>query len=161
MMYLLDTCIFRKLLDHFPRKGKQFEAIWLLIDKGIESKQLRSVDECLCEMQKHYSEESANAKWLDERKSLFEYPNNEESLIIKDIFLFSKMRENIHLKNLLENRPSADVYLVAKGKRLQATVVTAEEYKPNSAQLPNMCEQFNVRCIGFDDFMDEYLNGAI
>ena len=28
MVYVLDTNIFRKLLDHFPKKGKAFESKW-------------------------------------------------------------------------------------------------------------------------------------
>lgn len=44
-----------------------------------------------------------------------------------------QMRESIHTKNILSNRPSADIYIAAKDKQLQAIVVTAEEYKPHSA----------------------------
>lgn len=32
-------------------------------------------------------------------------------------------------------------------------VVTNENYKPNSAQLPNLCEELDVSCISYDDFM--------
>ena len=39
-------------------------------------------------------------------------------------------------------------------KHLQATVVTKEAYKPNSAQLPNLCEAFDVPYISYDDFME-------
>lgn len=60
--------------------------------------------------------------------------------------------------NILENRPSADAYIVAKGKFLGATVVTAEEYKPNSAQLPNLCQAMGVHYIGYDDFMEAVSN---
>lgn len=65
-----------------------------------------------------------------------------------------KMQETIHIKNILQNRPSADIYLAAKAKALSATVVTEEKYKPHSAQLPNICEELNVQCISFDDFME-------
>ena len=64
------------------------------------------------------------------------------------------VRRFIHSKNILDNRPSADAYIVAKGKHLQATVVTKEAYKPNSAQLPNLCEAFDVPYISYDDFME-------
>ena len=33
-------------------------------------------------------------------------------------------------------------------------IVTAEEYKPHSAQLPNVCEELDVKCISYDDFME-------
>ena len=56
--------------------------------------------------------------------------------------------------NILSNRPSADIYIAAKAKQLNAIVVTAEEYKPHSAQLPNICEKLGVTYISFDDFME-------
>ena len=63
------------------------------------------------------------------------------------------MRESIHQKNILNNWPSADVYIAAKAKALDATVVTSEHYKPHSAQLPNLCEELGVSYISYDDFM--------
>lgn len=64
------------------------------------------------------------------------------------------MQESIHVKNILNNRPSADVYIAAKAKVLNASVVTAESYKPNSAQLPNICAALEIDCITYDDFME-------
>jgi len=154
MVYVLDTNIFRKLLEHFPKKGKYFEAVWEKIDAEIENGTIVSVDECYNEIAKHYSEDSASFKWIKERKTLFLNPTNEESLIIKDLFQNSKMQESIHTKNIMENRPSADPYLVAKAKALNATVVTQEEYKPHSARVPNICENLDVKCISYDDFME-------
>ena len=43
--YLLDTCVFRKLLDHCPKKGVRFEAVWEQIDNGFEAGEWVSVDE--------------------------------------------------------------------------------------------------------------------
>lgn len=41
-----------------------------------------------------------------------------------------------------------------KHQTAYAIVVTAEEYKPHSAQLPNICEKLGVTYITFDDFME-------
>lgn len=154
MVYVLDTNIFRKLLDHFPKKGKAFEAVWEAIDEKIASGELISVDECFNEIIKHFSEEHSSYQWIKRRKEMFKNPTNDESIIIRELFKNKKMRESIHTKNILENRPAADVYLVAKAKALGATVVTTEGYKPNSAQVPNLCEKLGVPCISFDDFME-------
>lgn len=154
MVYVLDTNIFRKLLDHFPKKGKAFEEVWKAIDEKIANGELVSVDECFNEIAKHFSEETSNYQWVKRRKEMFQNPTNAESLIIRDIFKNKKMRECIHTKNILENRPAADVYLVAKAKALGATLVTTETYKANSAQLPNLCEKLGVTCISYDDFME-------
>lgn len=85
---------------------------------------------------------------------MFLYPSNAESRVLRELFKKPKMRESIHTKNILNNRPSADSYIAAKANAIGAIVVTAEEYKPNSAQLPNICEKLGVECISYDDFME-------
>lgn len=156
MAYILDTNIFRELLEHFPKKGKYFESVWAAIDERIAKRDIISVDECFNEIANHYSPESDNYKWVKQRKGMFLNPTNSESLIIRDLFKNPKMQESIHTKNIIANRPSADVYLAAKAKVLEATLVTCEAYKPHSAQLPNICEELGVKCISYDDFMEQF-----
>lgn len=153
MIYIIDTCIFRELLDHLPKKGTYFEHIWDSIEKGFTQKTFFSVDECYNELMKLYADNSENAQWLNKHKNIFLNPTNQESLIIKEIFKNKKMQEAIHTKNIIENRPAADIYIVAKAEALSATVVTKEKFKPQSAQLPNICENRNVACISYDEFM--------
>jgi hypothetical protein len=155
--YLLDTCVFRKLLDHFPKKGVRFETVWEQIDNGFETGELVSVDECYNELCLHYDEKNPNYVWIKLKKPYFLGPNNDESIIIKQLFTNPKMQESIHVKNILENRPSADVYIAAKAKQIGAIVVTAEKFKPNSAQLPNICDSIGVSTIPFDDFMENFI----
>ena len=155
--YLLDTCVFRKLLDHFPKKGVRFETVWEQIDNGFETGELVSVDECYNELCLHYDEKNPNYAWIKLKKPYFLGPSNDESIIIKQLFTNPKMQESIHVKNILDNRPSADVYIAAKAKQIGAIVVTVEKFKPNSAQLPNICESLGVATMSFDDFMGEYI----
>ena len=155
--YLLDTCVFRKLLDHFPKKGVRFETVWEQIDNGFETGELVSVDECYNELCLHYDEKNPNYAWIKLKKPYFLGPSNDESIIIKNLFTNPKMQESIHVKNILENRPSADVYIAAKAKQIGAIVVTVEKFKPNSAQLPNICESIGVATMSFDDVMGEYI----
>lgn len=156
MTYILDTNIIRKLLFHFPKKGKYFEIIWETIDQKILEGQFISVDECYNELSKQFSDKSEEYAWINKRKEMFKNPTNEESIIIRQLLTKPKMRESIHTRNILENRPSADVYLAAKAKAMNAVVVTSEEYKPHSAQLPNLCEELGVSCVSFDDFMETF-----
>ena len=121
---------------------------------GVE---LLSVDECYNELCLHYDEKNPNYAWIKLRKPYFLGPSNDESIIIKHLFTNPKMQESIHVKNILENRPSADVYIAAKAKQIGAIVVTVEKFKPNSAQLPNICESLGVATMSFDDFMGEYI----
>ena len=121
---------------------------------SLSNKTIISVDECFNEMANHYSPDSENFKWIKRRKEMFLNPTNAESLILKELFQNSKMQESVHTKNILNNRPSADAYLVAKAKTLNAILVTNEAYKPHSAQLPNICEELKVNYISYDDFME-------
>ena len=43
MIYILDTNIIRKLLFHFPKKGKLFEEVWASLEAGIEAEMYISV----------------------------------------------------------------------------------------------------------------------
>lgn len=154
MVYVLDTNIFREIFEHLPKQGKVFEHIRQVFENGIQNGVFLSVDECFNELAAHYDEKNEGFQWIKNNKKIFLPPTNEESCIIKQIFMDGKMRENIHQKNILSNRPSADPYIVAKAKTLAATVVTKEKYKPNSAQIPNICELIGIPCISYDDFME-------
>ena len=153
MIYILDTNIIRTLLNFFPKKGEVFEKVWKKIDEKIGAGEIISVDECYNELTKQFSDTTEQYRWFHGHKEMFKNPDDKESLIISQLLINPKMRETIHQKNILENRPSADVYIAAKAKVLNATVVTNESYKPHSAQLPNLCEEMGTHCISYDDFM--------
>lgn len=153
MIYILDTNIIRTLLNFFPKKGKRYEEVWEKIDEKIRAEEFISVDECYNELEKQYSDKTEQYQWFHRHKDMFKNPDDEESIIISQLLIDPKMRETVHLKNILDNRPSADVYIAAKAKALGATVVTAEKQKPSSAQLPNICEKLGVTYISYDDFM--------
>lgn len=144
MIYILDTNVFREFFFHLPKKGKYFESVWNAFEQGIEKGTYISVDECYNELEGQFSKDAVALKWISERKKMFKNPDDAESKIMCKIFEKPKFQESIHSKNILDNRPSADAYIVAKGKHLQATVVTKEAYKPNSAQLPNLCEAYGA-----------------
>ena len=153
MIYILDTNIIRTLLKFYPKKGKRYEEVWNKIDEKIRDDEFISVDECYSELEKQFSDKTEQYQWFHGHKDMFKNPDDKESVIICKLLMNPKMRETVHQKNILENRPSADVYIVAKAKALDATVVTNENYKPHSAQLPNLCEELGVSCISYDDFM--------
>lgn len=154
MIYVLDTNIIRTLLNFYPKKGKHYEKVWDIIGAKVNVNEFISVDECYNELARQFSDSTEQYKWFNEHKKMFKNPNDQESIIISKLLLNPKMRESVHQKNILENRPSADLYIVSKAKGLGGTVVTAEKYKPNSAQLPNLCRELSVPFISYDDFME-------
>lgn len=153
MIYVLDTNIFREMISHLPKKGKHFEKIWDTIESKISNGEIISVDECYNELERHYSSNAEQYPWIHDHKDMFKCPGNQESVIINQLFQNSKMRETVHQKNILSNRPSADIYLIAKARILGATIVTKEKRKPNSAQLPNLCDELGISVISYEDFM--------
>lgn len=153
MIYILDTNIIRTLLSYFPKKGKHYEEVWNKIEEKIKAGEFISTDECYNELAKQFSDKNEQYQWFHGHKDMFKNPDDKESIIICQLLIKPKMRETVHQKNILENRPSADVYIAAKAKALGATVVTAEKFKPNSAQLPNLCKELGVAYISYDDFM--------
>lgn len=155
MIYIIDTNIIRTLLTYYPKKGKRYTEVWEKIDEKIRTGEYISTDECYNELSKQLSDQSEQFDWIRDHKKMFKNPDDRESIIIRELLLKPKMRETIHQKNILENRPSADVYIVAKAKALNGIVVTSEKAKPNSAQLPNLCEELGVPCISYDDFMEK------
>lgn len=158
MIYVLDTNVFRELISHLPKRGQLFEGLWDTIEEKTASGEFISVDECYNELKRHYSEDGEQFQGIKAHKYMFKNPDNEESIVISQLLQNPKMRETVHQKNILSNRPSADVYIVAKAKVLGATVVTNEKYKPNSAQLPNLCEELGVPYINYEDFMEYVSN---
>ena len=98
MIYMLDTNIIRKLLFHFPKKGKLFEEVWASLDAGIEAGTYISVDECFNELSGQFSKDNDAFKWINERKRMFKNPDGAETLIIRELFKDPKMRESIHTK---------------------------------------------------------------
>lgn len=98
MIYVLDTNILRKMLEHLPKKGIIFELLWEKFEMGITQEVYISVDECFQELSKHYDEKNQNFVWLKARKKIFKAPTNEESLYIKQIFSHRKMQDSVRKK---------------------------------------------------------------
>ena len=44
--------------------------------------------------------------------------------------------------------------VIAKAAVERRTVVTVEELKPNAVKVPNICEQFSIKCLSLEAFMD-------
>lgn len=61
MVYLLDTCVLRELLNHFPKQGTYFVKVWQKIE-GLIGSEIFSVDECYNELEKQF--DSKARIWL-------------------------------------------------------------------------------------------------
>ena len=60
MAYILDTNIVRKLLFHFPKKGKYFETVWERLEDEMKKGEVYSVDECYNELINQFSKDKCD-----------------------------------------------------------------------------------------------------
>lgn len=70
MIYILDTCVLRELLNHFPKQGTYFVKVWQKMEELIGS-EIFSVDECYNELEKQFDSKSKNIAWLNKQKDMF------------------------------------------------------------------------------------------
>ena len=113
-----------------------------------------SVKEVYRELENQHKKDDEVMKEIKRIKGIFLEPTNEEEIdILKEIYNNRNFRNNISEKNLLYGSPVADAFLVAKAKAEEGILVTAEQYSPNAAKIPNICEEFNVKYISFEEFL--------
>lgn len=93
--------------------------------------------------------------WLKDRKALFTTPTPEEAMFVGKIFHVPHFQNNIEGKKLMKGGKVADPFVIARAAVKKATVVTVEKFKPNSADIPNICQHFNVPCRSLEEFMQE------
>lgn len=151
MIYVVDTCVFRHMLEHVYRSV--FPEMWVVLEEMISEGEIISVKESYRELELHYSKDDEKMKWLKTYKDMFEKASPAECKIVKDIYAHSNFQNGIRSKNILEGRPVADAFLVAKAKLLRdGIIVTREKYSENSAKIPNICEVFKIKWIDEEAF---------
>ncbi|WP_295727061.1 DUF4411 family protein [uncultured Methanobrevibacter sp.] len=149
--YVFDTDVIINLNKFNPRV---FKSLWNNLYNMIDNKIIFSVPE----VQREISEidDSVKEKWneihnnngffvdLSEKDNSLEYWRAMEEL--ESFEIFQKHGEN--------KKYWADPYLIAVGIVDGSIVVTNETYKSHpQRKIPFVCEQMNVECFNFDEFM--------
>ena len=57
-------------------------------------------------------------------------------------------------KKRLKGGAFADPFIIAKAKINNAIIVTQEKYKENSAKIPNICKEFNIKYVDLEGFLN-------
>lgn len=152
MKYVIDTNALRTFFRFYYRLVTP--ELYDNFDKMIVNKDLMSVKEVYNEMERQHQKDSDILKELKNIKHIFLEPTNEEEInIVQEIYSNINFRNNIKEQNIVEGRPVADAFLVAKAKIENATLVTSEKFSPNAAKIPNMCEKYGVKYINFEQFL--------
>jgi len=151
MVYIFDSSPFIVLFRHFY--PSRFPSLWEKFESMIEDEKIISVREVANEINS-YGNEDRLIEWARNHKELFLKPNREELLFVTEIFKVEHFQTLIRKKERLQGKPVADPFIISKAKILKGTIVTQEQWKENSAKLPNVCEYFEIECIDLENFME-------
>lgn len=156
--YIADLSVLRLLKDnYFP---EIFKRLWKVIDERILNGTVVIIEPVYEEI-KNGSEEDFLIQHLRKLKEYHGWSPAELPEGIEDVVrrITKKFEGRISYTGN-EADPYIVGYALVKNKEnklfeYEYVVLTAEKYKPNSAKIPNMCEEFKVPYIFLRDFLKE------
>ena len=151
MIYVFDTSSLSKFKHFYPGV---FKSVWHGLDELVKQKQLISTKEVWNEMERGNPDQYTN-EWLKDRKEIFTIPSAAELRFVAEIFKISHFQALIGEQQRLKGTPVADPFVIACAKINKGTVVTEEQFKPNAAKIPNVCQHFQIPCIDLEKFMQQ------
>jgi len=91
--------------------------------------------------------------WAEKNKNIFATPEAAEYPIITEIML--KHKELVKYESITSGKAAADPFLIAKAKVTGSILITNETFIPNAHKIPNVCKEYNIKCINLKEFMVE------
>lgn len=149
-MYVLDTSVISALHRNYYRKN--FVSLWKTFDAMTAAGQFTSTREALRELEDYGGEA---LEWAIANPDLFTTPDAMEGAFVVDIYTVEHFQANIERQKMLRGGRNADPFLIARAAVVGATVVTMEQFKPNAAKIPNICQHFDVQCVDLRGFMEK------
>ncbi|MBF0633597.1 MAG: DUF4411 family protein [Nitrospinae bacterium] len=149
MIYVFDSDTLSNLFKNFYQS--RFPSLWEKFDNAVADETIISVSEVYEEIHDHGERLS---KWVKQNKKVFQRPSPEEMGLVSEIFKVSHFQSLVKRQSLLNGKPVADPFVIAKAWHINACVVTQEKEKPNAAKIPNVCKHFNVDCTDLEGFME-------
>lgn len=151
MLYVFDTCAFRVLFNHYY--PSRFPTLWERFDYLVENQEIVSVREVANEIDSYYAKD-ALSNWARKHPEVFYKPNYDELRCVSNIFSNEHFSSLVSKSNLLQGKPVADPFIIAKAKVSEGVVITQEKYKENAAKIPNVCKELAVPCTNLEGFME-------
>ncbi len=148
-IYVFDSGPLRNLFRYYY--PKRFPSLWEQFHQMVEDLRITSTRDVFNELVGH-GDNLAN--WCKKNRWLFEIPSAEELKIVQNIFRIRHFQMMIRKKELMQGKPVADPFVIARAACLEGCVVTTEHNKPNSANIPNVCEHFGIDCCNLEEFME-------
>lgn len=148
--YVFDSGPLIDLFTHYY--PERFPSLWKDFNELVKKGQLMSVREVSKELESHGD---SLTKWTKNNKELFTIPHVDELKIVVQIFEKKHFQQIVRRQEILEGKPVADPFIVARAKYIDAYVVTTEKIKgENGAKLPNICTYLDVKYINLEKFME-------
>ncbi len=151
-MYVFDTNTLSAIFRHYYRS--RFPSFWDKFEELIIQNEVISVREVYLEI-KELRRGDNLSKWISDNEHFFEKPTIEELNFITEIYRIKHFQQNLTKKKMIQGGPFADPFIIAKARVNEAKVVTLEEFKPNAAKIPNICQRFSIDCINLEEFLTE------
>jgi len=151
MKYVFDTGPLIDLFRHYY--PARFPTLWEQFHALVLEGELISVREVYNEIN---SRDDMLTSWAKKVKNkLFSEPTIEEFQFLNVIFQVQHFQAMIRKQKMLEGKPVADPFVIARAKVLNCQVVTTEVFSENSAKIPNVCKYFSVQCTNLEGFMEQ------
>ena len=145
MKYVFDAGPFIDSRYYFPNI---FKSYWTELNKMAESRDIISVKEVYNEL---LNGSDIISDWAIQNNNIFEIPNSEEFQVVTEIL--SKHKELIRNANYSGGTPVADPFVIAKAKVNDLIVVTREYYREHAHKIPNICKEFGLIYMNFEEFL--------
>jgi hypothetical protein len=149
MSYVFDTSPLSALFRNFY--PTIFRRLWADFDALIAAGDILSTREVMREIEN--GPQADLFAWARAHPDLFPMPTADEARFIARIFQVRHFQNNIEGKKLLRGGTLADPFVIARAVVTGSTVVTMETLKPNAADIPNICQHFDIPWISLEGFM--------
>lgn len=145
--YIFDTGVLVDLKRHYF--SDVFVSLMRNVEGLISSGSIISSSEVYKELSQREDEALDFAK---RHRGIFLQPTIDEMRTIIEIN--EKHPELVKVKNLMSGRPVADPFVIAQARHNNATLITQETFKPNSHNIPNVCNDLNISCTNLRGFFE-------
>jgi hypothetical protein len=149
-IYIFDTCSIRGLQHIHP---DNFPSLWHDMELLVIFGTVVSVREVYKELEIQGIPDFLK-DWASDNRKMFHSPTEEEAQFLLKMLSKKRFKSILSKKAVLESRPFADPFLIAKAYCIKGTIVTEESNRPNSVKIPTICEYYGIDCINLKQFMD-------
>ncbi|MDD9815733.1 MAG: DUF4411 family protein [Gammaproteobacteria bacterium] len=155
MHYVLDTGFFADSRVYYQ---DVFPGFWEKIKDAVNQDVISSVEEVRAELERYGGPQEHLLDWIKDHRNIFTQPSLAEQDKVRQILAVPEFQALVSSKNRLKGHPAADPFVIAKAWELGGSVVTTERKGSGNTPrigIPYACEQFKVRCILPETFMEE------